>query len=63
MQTKLNGVNQILCIYNNYVKDAFFVKALMISNVVGVYGDATSGSSYRLIVTDLNDEKFVVIAT
>jgi hypothetical protein len=45
------------------VKDAFFVKALMISNVVGVYGDATSGSSYRLIVTDLNDEKFVVIAT
>ena len=63
LQTKLNGVNQILCIYNNYVKDAFFVKALMISNVVGVYGDATSGSSYRLIVTDLNDEKFVVIAT
>ena len=45
------------------MKDAFFVKALMISNVVRVYGDATSGSSYRLIVTDLNDEKFVVIAT
>ena len=58
-----NGKNQLLCIYNNYVKDAFFVKALMISNVVGVYGDATSGASYRLIVTDLNDEKFVVIAT
>lgn len=60
LQTKSNT---ILCIYNNYVKDTFFVKALMVSNSVGIYGDATSGASYRLIVTDLNDQKFVVIAT
>ena len=63
LQSKSTFVNQILCIYNNYVKDTFFVKALMVSNSVGIYGDAISGASYRLIVTDLNDQKFVVMAT
>jgi hypothetical protein len=57
------GTSSLICIYNNYVKDTFFVKALMVANTVGIYGDAASGASYRLIVTDLNDEKFVVMAS
>ena len=32
-------------------------------NTVNAYGNALSGPSYRLIVTDLNDEKFVVIGS
>jgi len=62
LQTKGNGASELLCVYNNYVKDTFFVKALMVANQVGIYGDAASGTSYRLIVTDLNDNKFVVMA-
>lgn len=57
-----NGFTEMLCIYNNFVKDTFFIKALMI-NTPSKYGDAAVGSSYRLIVTDLNDNKFVVIGS
>jgi len=49
----------LLCIYNNYVKDSFFLKALMV-NTEGMYGNGLSGPSYRLVVTDLNDNKFVI---
>ena len=28
--TSATGKNQIICIYNNWVKDAFFIKAMMI---------------------------------
>jgi hypothetical protein len=54
--------NKIICIYNNYVKDAFFIKAMMISNKVGIYGHAVSGASYRVIATDLEDKKFVILS-
>jgi integrin alpha FG-GAP repeat containing protein 1 len=57
-----SGHSELLCIYNNFVKDTFFIKALMI-NTPSKYGDAAVGSSYRLIVTDLNDNKFVVIGS
>ena len=50
-----------MCIYNNYVKDHFFIKALMVGS--NQYGDAVSGASYRLVVTNLNDVKFVVLAS
>jgi integrin alpha FG-GAP repeat containing protein 1 len=64
IQTKSGTSNtELYCIYNNFVKDTFFVKALMIGNQEGIYGDASSGVSYRLIVTDLNDEKFVIMST
>ena len=56
------GTTDLLCIYNNYVKDTFFLKALMV-NTVNAYGNVISGPSYRLIVTDLNDEKSVVIGS
>lgn len=51
-----------MCIYNNFVKDAFFVKAMMV-NKQGMYGDLSIGPTYRLVVTDLNDNKFVVIGS
>jgi hypothetical protein len=41
------------------VKDSFFIKAEMVAST-SEYGDAVSGASYRLIVTDLQDDKFVV---
>ena len=47
-------------IYNNNVKDAFFVKALMINNEKG---NAVIGASYRFRITDLDDEKFTVIGS
>jgi len=52
-----SGLTEISVIYNNYVQDAFFIKALMVGSE---YGDALSGASYRLVVTDLYDNKFVV---
>jgi len=61
-RTADNGHNEMQCIYNNFVKDTFFIKALMV-NTQNKYGDAAVGASYRLIVTDLNDEKFVVIGS
>jgi hypothetical protein len=57
-----NNSNKLICIYNNFVKDAFFIKAMMISNKVGVYGHAISGASYRVIATDLEDRKFVILS-
>lgn len=32
-------------------------------NTAELYGDAASGSSYRLIATDLNDNKFVILGS
>ncbi|CDW88409.1 UNKNOWN [Stylonychia lemnae] len=61
-KTSDKQITDLLCVYNNYVKDTFFLKALMV-NTVNAYGNALSGPSYRLIVTDLNDEKFVVIGS
>ena len=56
------GLTDLLCVYNNFVKDTFFLKAMMV-NKENQYGNALSGPSYRLVVTDLNDEKFVVIGS
>lgn len=54
--------------YNNQVVDTFFVKALMLnsklsSESASKYGDASSGVSYRFIVTDLDDQKYVTVGT
>ena len=54
------GNEELVCVYNNYVKDTFFIKALMV-NTENSYGDSSTGASYRLIATDLNDNKFVII--
>ncbi len=52
----------ISCIYNNFVKDSFFLKAMMV-NTFDYYGDLAIGASYRFIATDLSDDKLVVIGT
>lgn len=57
-----SGKTEITAIYNNYVKDTFFIKALMV-NTAEKYGDAATGTSYRLIATDLNDNKFVILGS
>ena len=57
-----SGVLEINLIYNNYVTDTFFLKAMM-TNKDGNYGDLTIGPSYRFIVTDLNDNNFVICGT
>ena len=57
-----NSQSEIVCIYNNIVKDTFFIKALMV-NTPNLYGDTVFGATYRFVVTDLNDYKFVVVGT
>ena len=56
------GLLEISLIYNNYVTDTFFLKAMM-TNKDSNYGDLTIGPSYRFVITDLNDENFVVTGT
>lgn len=61
-QEETSRNSEILSVYNNIVKDTFFVKALMI-NSQNVYGDTVFGATYRFVVTDLNDQKFVVVGS
>ena len=60
LQKQEGDLSYVECVYNNYVKDAFFVKAMM---VTGGNGETGIGSSYRLIATDLNDNKFVITSS
>jgi hypothetical protein len=62
LQKNDNGKTDIVSVYNNIVKDTFFIKALMI-NTNNLYGDTVFGASYRFVVTDLNDYKFVVVGS
>lgn len=58
-----NGyTNAVQVIYNNYIRDTFFIKALMLNSYKS-YGDVVVGPSFRAIITDLNDEKKVVIGS
>lgn len=67
--TKLTGkTSQIGVIYNNMVFDSFFVKVVMLSKQsdnpnANTYGALTQGATFRYIVTTLDDEKFVRVAT
>lgn len=55
-------MTELSMIINNYVKDTFFIKALMI-RVPELYGDGIIGATYRFIVTDLKDKKYVVLGS
>lgn len=46
-------------IYNNFVIDHFFLKALMLGES-STYGNPIVGASFRLIVTDTDDNQFVL---
>lgn len=54
--------NVVQVIYNNYVRDTFFIKALMLNSYKS-YGDVVIGPSFRAIITDLDDNKKVVIGS
>lgn len=54
-------------VYNNIVSDSFFIKALMLNSKQeksdNIYGDNSMGVSFRFIVTDLDDNKYVAAGT
>ena len=59
------GESILKLIYNNIDADTFFIKALMLNSKQqkseNIYGDTLSGASFRFIVTDLDDQKYVVV--
>ena len=56
-------------IYNNLHSDSFFIKALMLNSKQekftgdNIYGDSANGASYRFVVTDLEDNKYVAVGS
>lgn len=52
------GANQISAIFNNYDKDAFFLKSRLISD--SQIGMTVPQASFRCVLTSLEDEKFMV---
>ena len=50
--------SNITAIYNNYGKDAFFLKTRMVSD--STIGTSVSSASFRAVLTSLEDEKFMV---
>ncbi|TNV73941.1 hypothetical protein FGO68_gene2124 [Halteria grandinella] len=46
-------------IYNNYGRDAFFLKTRMVSD--GALGTTVNSASFRCVLTSLEDEKFMVM--
>ena len=51
---------RINAIYNNVDRTAFFLKVRMISDTT--VATAVAGASYRCVLTDLNDHKFVAVS-
>jgi hypothetical protein len=49
---------EISAIYNNFNKDAFFLKTRMISDPT--LGTTVPSASFRCVLTSLEDEKFMV---
>jgi hypothetical protein len=49
----------ISAIYNNFGKDAFFLKARMISD--DTIGTHVPSASYRCVLTDLEDHRFIAV--
>jgi len=58
--TKSDEGLKIHAIYNNIDRTAFFLKARMISD--SKVGTPVSEASYRCVLTDLNDVKFVAVS-
>mgnify|MGYP006969966362 FL=1 len=54
-------------LYNNVYNDNFFIKAMMLNSKQeksdNIYGDNTIGASYRFVITDLEDKKFIVVGS
>ena len=52
---------EISTIYNNFAKDAFYLKSRFISDPS--LGTSAPSVSIRCVLTDLKDNKFIVMAT
>ena len=53
-----NGPSMITSIFNNYDKDAFFLKSRLVSD--SNIGMTVPQASFRCLLTSLDDEKFMV---
>ena len=62
-----SGIPQIVVLYNNIVNDNFFIKALLVNSELqkndNIYGNYGIGSTYRFIVTDMKDNKLVMVGS
>jgi hypothetical protein len=52
--------SEISAIYNNFGKDAYFLKTRVITD--DQLGTTLSSASFRCVLTDLSDERFIVAA-
>ena len=57
-QSKQGTPTQISAIFNNYDKDAFFLKSRLVSD--SQIGMTVPQASFRCVLTSLEDEKFMV---
>lgn len=66
-----DGFCNITAIYNNVIFDSFFIKAMMLSQTNSdqedlgqkMFGANIAGATFRYIVTTLEDQKYVRVAT
>ncbi len=62
-----NNEISLYLLYNNVYNDNFFIKAMMLNSKQeksdNIYGDNTIGASYRFVITDLEDKKFIVVGS
>jgi len=59
--SKENKIPEIASVYNNLNSDNYFVKARMLSD--DKIGSAIRTASFKVVLTDLDDKKFVVAST
>jgi len=63
----VDTIPSLQIIYNNIVSDTFFIKAFMLSSkqekTDNIYSNNAIGSSFRFVVTDLDDKKYVVVGS
>jgi len=60
-----NNQITLYLLYNNVYNDNFFIKAMMLNSKQDqyIYGDNTVGASYRFVITDLEDRKFIIVGS
>lgn len=62
---------ELSAIYNNLIFDSFFVKAVLLAQIEPStdnieqknFGSAISGATFRYVVTTLEDDKYVRVAS
>lgn len=67
VQKEVDGNSQLIILYNNIVSDGFFIKALSVNSELkksnNVYNDYATGTSYRFVITDMDDNKLVTVGS